>query len=129
MGAIQAGALEDSNVELSDQLVNLIVAQRNYQANAKTIETESAITQTILNLRSVSLIFLPTKNALFSAFFVCGSLLLLNTFNAFDHNWIDGDILMHAVAAGFDLSNLINNIHAADNFSKYRVAKIAAAVV
>ncbi|MFZ3025345.1 flagellar hook protein FlgE [Pseudomonas sp.] len=51
MGALQSGALEDSNVELSDQLVNLIVAQRNYQANAKTIETESAITQTIINLR------------------------------------------------------------------------------
>ncbi len=51
LGTLQAGALEDSNVELSDQLVNLIVAQRNYQANAKTIETESAITQTIINLR------------------------------------------------------------------------------
>lgn len=51
LGAIQGGALEDSNVELSDQLVNLIVAQRNYQANAKTIETESAITQTLINLR------------------------------------------------------------------------------
>ncbi|MDY0249879.1 MAG: flagellar hook protein FlgE [Pseudomonas sp.] len=51
LGSIQAGALEDSNVELSDQLVNLIVAQRNYQANAKTIETESAITSTIINLR------------------------------------------------------------------------------
>src|SRR5690606_31914215 len=51
LGAIQSGALEDPNVELSDQLVNLIVAQRNYQANAKTIETESAITQTIINLR------------------------------------------------------------------------------
>ena len=51
MGALQSGALEDSNVELSDQLVNLIVAQRNDQANAKTIETESAITQTIINLR------------------------------------------------------------------------------
>lgn len=51
LGLIEAGALEDSNVELSDQLVNLIVAQRNYQANAKTIETESAITQTIINLR------------------------------------------------------------------------------
>ncbi|MHA6494575.1 flagellar hook protein FlgE [Pseudomonas borbori] len=50
-GALQSGALEDSNVELSDQLVNLIVAQRNYQANAKTIETESAVTQTIINLR------------------------------------------------------------------------------
>ena len=51
LGQITGGALEDSNVELSDQLVNLIVAQRNYQANAKTIETESAITQTIINLR------------------------------------------------------------------------------
>lgn len=51
LGAVQSGAIEDSNVELSDQLVNLIVAQRNYQANAKTIETESAITQTIINLR------------------------------------------------------------------------------
>ena len=51
LGALQSGALEDSNVELSDQLVNLIVAQRNYQANAKTIETESSITQTIINLR------------------------------------------------------------------------------
>lgn len=51
LGSLQAGALEDSNVEISDQLVNLIVAQRNYQANAKTIETESAITQTIINLR------------------------------------------------------------------------------
>lgn len=51
LGALQSGALEDSNVEVSDQLVNMIVAQRNYQANAKTIETESAITQTIINLR------------------------------------------------------------------------------
>lgn len=51
LGALQSGALEDSNVELSDQLVNLIVAQRNYQANAKTIETNSAVTQTILNIR------------------------------------------------------------------------------
>lgn len=51
LGALQSGALEESNVELSDQLVNLIVAQRNYQANARTIETESAVTQTIINLR------------------------------------------------------------------------------
>jgi flagellar hook protein FlgE len=50
-GAIQAGALEDSNVDLSTQLVNLILAQRNYQANAKTIETDNAVTQTIINLR------------------------------------------------------------------------------
>ncbi|MBT8766456.1 flagellar hook protein FlgE [Metapseudomonas boanensis] len=51
LGAIQSGALEDSNVDLSDQLVNLIVAQRNYQASAKTIEAESALTQTVINLR------------------------------------------------------------------------------
>jgi flagellar hook protein FlgE len=51
LGAIQSGALEDSNVELSEQLVNLIIAQRNYQANAKTIETANQVTQTIINLR------------------------------------------------------------------------------
>ncbi|RRJ85011.1 flagellar hook protein FlgE [Aestuariirhabdus litorea] len=50
LGALQAGALESSNVELSDELVNLIIAQRNYQANAKTIETSDAVTQTILNI-------------------------------------------------------------------------------
>lgn len=51
LGRIQAGALEDSNVDLTEQLVNLILAQRNFQANAKTIETADAITQTIINLR------------------------------------------------------------------------------
>lgn len=51
LGSLQSGALEDSNVDLTAQLVNLIVAQRNYQANAKTVETESAIAQTIINLR------------------------------------------------------------------------------
>jgi flagellar hook protein FlgE len=50
-GSLQSGALEDSNVDISDELVNLILAQRNYQANAKTIETNNAVTQTILNLR------------------------------------------------------------------------------
>lgn len=50
-GSIQAGALEDSNVDISSELVNLILAQRNYQANAKTIETDNAVTQTIINLR------------------------------------------------------------------------------
>lgn len=50
-GSVQAGALEDSNVDLSSELVNLILAQRDYQANAKTIETSNAITQTIINLR------------------------------------------------------------------------------
>jgi flagellar hook protein FlgE len=51
LGLIQSGALEDSNVDLSEQLVNLIIAQRNFQANAKTIETADTITQTIINLR------------------------------------------------------------------------------
>ncbi|QLF92486.1 flagellar hook protein FlgE [Pseudomonas sp. ABC1] len=51
LGSIAAGALEDSNVDLTSQLVDLIVAQRNYQANAKTIETENTISQTIINIR------------------------------------------------------------------------------
>lgn len=51
LGSVQSGALEMSNVDLSEQLINLIIAQRNYQANAKTIQTEDAVTQTIINLR------------------------------------------------------------------------------
>ncbi len=51
LGLVQAGALEESNVDLSEQLVNLIIAQRNFQASAKTIETADATTQTIINLR------------------------------------------------------------------------------
>lgn len=51
LGAINSGALEESNVDLSEELINLIIAQRNYQANAKTIETANATTQTIINLR------------------------------------------------------------------------------
>ncbi|WP_096084591.1 flagellar hook protein FlgE [Agaribacterium haliotis] len=51
LGAVQSGALEDSNVDLSEQLVNLIIAQRNFQASAKTIETADQTTQTIINLR------------------------------------------------------------------------------
>ena len=51
LGAIQSGALEESNVDLSEQLVNLIIAQRNFQASAKTIETADQVTQTIINLR------------------------------------------------------------------------------
>ena len=51
LGVVQSGALEDSNVEISEELVRLIIAQRNYQANAKTIEAENAVTQAILNLR------------------------------------------------------------------------------
>lgn len=51
LGDIQSGALEESNVDLSEQLVNLIIAQRNFQANSKTIETANQTTQTIINLR------------------------------------------------------------------------------
>ncbi len=50
-GVIQAGALEQSNVDLSAQLVNLIVAQQSYQANSQTISTENTIISTILNIR------------------------------------------------------------------------------
>ena len=50
-GLIQSGALEGSNVDLASQLVNLIIAQQTYQANAETIQTEDSITQTILNIR------------------------------------------------------------------------------
>lgn len=51
LGTIQSGALEESNVDLSAELVNLIIAQRNFQASAKTIETADTVTQTIINLR------------------------------------------------------------------------------
>ena len=50
-GLIQSGALEASNVDLTSELVGLITAQRNFQANSKAIETNNAITQTIINLR------------------------------------------------------------------------------
>jgi flagellar hook protein FlgE len=50
-GGVQSGALEASTVDISQQLVNLIVAQRNYQANAQVISTEDEITQTIINIR------------------------------------------------------------------------------
>jgi flagellar hook protein FlgE len=50
-GALQSGALEGSNVEITSQLVRMIVAQRNFQANAQMIQTEDAVTQTVINLR------------------------------------------------------------------------------
>lgn len=50
-GLMQSGALENSNVDIAEQLVNLITAQRNFQANAQVITTSDAITQTIINLR------------------------------------------------------------------------------
>ncbi|MCL7408436.1 flagellar hook protein FlgE [Marivivens donghaensis] len=51
-GRLQSGMLERSNVDLTEELVNLISAQRNYQANAKAMETSSSLMQTILQIRS-----------------------------------------------------------------------------
>ena len=51
-GTIRAGARERSNVDLTTELVGLITAQRNFQANAKAIETSSALTSAIINIRS-----------------------------------------------------------------------------
>jgi flagellar hook protein FlgE len=50
-GLIQSGALEISNVDIAAQLVNLITAQRNFQANAQVISTADTVTQTIINIR------------------------------------------------------------------------------
>ena len=50
-GAIRSGALERSNVDLTEELVALISAQRNFQANAKAIETATAVSNAIVNLR------------------------------------------------------------------------------
>ena len=51
LGALQSGALEGSNVDLTEQLVSLITAQRNFQANAQVITTADTVTQTIINIR------------------------------------------------------------------------------
>ncbi len=51
LGLVQSNALENSNVDLTEQLVRMIEAQRNFQANAQTIQAEDTITQTIINLR------------------------------------------------------------------------------
>ena len=51
-GTVRAGARERSNVDLTTELVGLITAQRNFQANAKAIETSSALTSTIINIRA-----------------------------------------------------------------------------
>ncbi|MGE8178575.1 flagellar hook protein FlgE [Pseudomonas fluorescens] len=50
LGSIQSNSLEESNVNLTNELVNLIKAQSNYQANAKTISTQSTIMQTIIQM-------------------------------------------------------------------------------
>jgi flagellar hook protein FlgE len=51
LGSLQAGALEESNVDLTGELVHMITAQRAYQANAQTIKTQDQVLQTLLNLR------------------------------------------------------------------------------
>ncbi len=51
-GTILSGALERSNVDIAEELVGLITAQRNFQANAKAIDTATQISQTIINLRT-----------------------------------------------------------------------------
>jgi flagellar hook protein FlgE len=49
-GVLQGGAVENSNVDLTSELVDLITAQRNYQANAQTIKTQQTVDQTLINL-------------------------------------------------------------------------------
>lgn len=51
LGVLQSGAVEDSNVDLTGELVNMIVQQRNYQANAQSIKTQDQIMQTLVNIR------------------------------------------------------------------------------
>jgi flagellar hook protein FlgE len=51
LGMIQSGALEESNVDVSEQLVKLIVAQRNFQANTEVIQAADAVTQAVINIR------------------------------------------------------------------------------
>lgn len=51
LGGIEGGALEQSNVDITAELVNMITAQRNFQANAQMISTQDQVTQEILNIR------------------------------------------------------------------------------
>ncbi|MGE4242419.1 flagellar hook protein FlgE [Ramlibacter sp.] len=51
LGALQGGALEESNIDLTQQLVDMITAQRAYQANAQTIKTQDQMLSTLVNLR------------------------------------------------------------------------------
>ncbi len=51
MGTLQSGALESSTVDLTTELVNMITAQRVYQANAETVKTQDQVQQTLMNLR------------------------------------------------------------------------------
>jgi flagellar hook protein FlgE len=49
-GLLQSGSVEDSNVDLTSELVNLIIAQRTYQANAQSVKTQSDLLQTLVNM-------------------------------------------------------------------------------
>lgn len=51
-GAVNSGSLERSNVDITEELVNLIAAQRNFQANAKAIEAANTLTTTVVNMRT-----------------------------------------------------------------------------
>ncbi|MBI3055413.1 MAG: flagellar hook-basal body complex protein, partial [Betaproteobacteria bacterium] len=51
LGALQSAALEDSNVDLTAELVAMITAQRVYQANAQSIKTQDQVLQTLVNLK------------------------------------------------------------------------------
>jgi flagellar hook protein FlgE len=50
-GSMLSGTLEGSNVDITEELVNLIAAQRNFQANAKALDTASQISQTIIQIQ------------------------------------------------------------------------------
>ena len=51
-GSLLSGALERSNVDIAEELVSLITAQRNFQANAKAIDTATQISQTVIQLQT-----------------------------------------------------------------------------
>jgi flagellar hook protein FlgE len=51
-GSLMSGTIEGSNVDITEELVNLIAAQRNFQANAKALDTASQVSQTIFNIRN-----------------------------------------------------------------------------
>ena len=50
-GTLSSGQVEESNVDMSQELVQMIIQQRNYQANAQSIRTQDQLLQTLINLR------------------------------------------------------------------------------
>ncbi len=51
IGRLESGALEESNVDITEQLVDMITAQRNFQASVKALQTQDAVTQSVINIR------------------------------------------------------------------------------